>query len=354
MHIVLVGLNHKSAPIELRERLAFGKERLPEALRRLHSQAGLQEAAILSTCNRVELYAAVPELNGTIDRLHRFLSDHGAMSLSGLSPSLYNLTEPHSVRHLFSVASGLDSMLLGEDEIVHQVKHAYESARVHGTTGKVFNALFQRALNAAKAVRSQTGIGWGATSIGSVSIELAEKIFGGLSGASVLLVGAGKIGEATLRRLSERGAERIRILNRSPKRADELARAYGGTGGPLESLREHLLDADIVITSTSASAPLLTREEVSAAMHRRQQRSLCVVDLGVPRNVDPAVGAVENVYLFNIDDLQGVIAQSQHERQKALHASQAIVDAKVDRFLAWWREERQPCSPSSSGPAAAR
>ena len=354
MHIVLVGLNHKSAPIELRERLAFAKDLLPGALSELRSQAGLQEAAILSTCNRVELYAAVPELNGAIDRLQRFLGDHGNVDMASLSARLYSLTEPHSIRHLFSVASGLDSMLLGEDEITHQVKHAYEFARTQGATGKVFNVLFQRALNTAKAVRSQTAIGRGATSVGTVALELAEKIFGELSGASVLLVGAGKIGEATLRRLSDRGIRRIRILNRSAGRAEALAGAYGGDAAPFDSLPAQLLEADIVITSTSAPGALLTREAVSAAMRVRHQRSLCLVDLGVPRNVDPAVSGLDNVYLFNIDDLQGVIAQSQHERQKALHASQAIVDAKVDRFLAWYEENQSCSSPSCSEPAAAR
>ena len=353
MHIVVVGLNHKSAPIELRERLAFGKERLPETLPRLQQQTGVQEAAILSTCNRVEIYAAVPELNGAVDRLQRFLSEHGRMALEGLTPRLYSLTEPLSVRHLFAVASGLDSMLLGEHDILHQVKHAYESAQAHGAAGKLFHALFQRALNTGKAVRSQTAIGRGSTSIGAVSIELAGKIFGHLSTASVLLVGAGKIGEATLGRLTERGVRTIRILNRSADRARELAQAYGGSSGSLDMLPNGVLEADLVMTSTSASTPLLTRQVVSEVMHRRHQRPLCLIDLGVPRNVEPSVGALENVYLFNIDDLQGVIAHSQQERRKALQASEAIVDAKVDRFLSWWQGESQPCSPSYSARAAA-
>ena len=339
MHIVLVGLNHRSAPVELREQLAFRREQLPAAFARLLGEIGLQEAAILSTCNRVEVYAAVPELNGAVDRLQRFLSAHSGVELSGLSPRLYSYTEPQSVQHLFSVTSGLDSMVLGESEILHQVKHAYEWAREDGAAGKVFNVLFQRAFNAAKAVRTQTAIGRGCTSIGTVSIELSEKIFGGLASACVLLIGAGKMGELTLKRLSERGVKRLRIMNRSPERAAELASLYGASPVPLDALFAQLLEADIVITSTSAPSYLLTRQELGDVMHHRHQRPLCVVDLGVPRNVDPSAAALENVYLFNIDDLQGLVAHYHKERQQALTESQAIIDRKVERFISWWNVE---------------
>ena len=353
MHIVLVGLNHRSAPIELREQLAFRREQLPAAFARLLGEIGLQEAAILSTCNRVEVYAAVPELDGTVDRLQRFLSAHSGVEVAGLSARLYSYTEPQSIQHLFSVTSGLDSMVLGEGEILHQVKHAYEWAREDGAAGKVFNVLFQRALNAAKAVRTQTAIGRGCTSIGTVSIELSEKIFGGLSGACVLLIGAGKIGELTLKRLSERGVGQLRIMNRSLGRAAELASTYGALPMSLAALSAQLLEADIVISSTAAPAYLLSRRELGAVMRQRHQRPLCIVDLGVPRNVEPSVGALENVYLFNVDDLQGLVDHSHKERQQALSESQAIIDRKVERFLAWWQQEVVTCVPSSSGPVAA-
>jgi len=214
MHIVLVGLNHRSAPIEFRERLAFRREQLPDAFARLR-QVGLHQTAILSTCNRVEIYAGVADLNGTVDRLTQFLSEHGQVERTGLVERLYTYTEPQSIQHLFSVTSGLDSMVLGEGEILHQVKHAYEWARDSGATGKLLNVLFQRALNTAKAVRSTTAIGRGCTSIGAVAVELSAKIFGQLSGAAVLLIGAGKISELTLKRLSERGIREIRILTMS-------------------------------------------------------------------------------------------------------------------------------------------
>ncbi len=339
MHIVLVGVSHKSAPIELRERLAFRREQLPEAFVRLRAEVGLKEAAILSTCNRVEIYAGVPEVDGTIARLHRFLSEHGGLEATGLVQRLYHHTEPQSVRHLFAVASGLDSMVLGEGEILHQVKHAYEWAKDCGATGKLFNALFQRALNTAKAVRMQTGIGHGCLSIGTVAVVLSEKIFGNLSEATVLLIGMGKIGELTLKRLTDRGVRHVRVMNRSPERAVDLASAYHATPLPLAALSDHLLEADIVITSTSAPNYLLSRAGIELAMRKRRQRPLCLIDLGVPRNVEPSAGCLDNVYRFDVDDLQGVVEQGQQERRHAVEESRLIIDQKVERFLSWWHSE---------------
>ncbi len=339
MHVVLVGLNHRSAPVALRERLAFRQDHLPLAFARLREAIGLEEAAILSTCNRVEIYGGVSEIRGSVERLQRFLSEHGQIELSGLSARLYSYQEPQSIQHLFSVASGLDSMVLGEGEILQQVKQAYELARQHGATGKVFNVLFQRALNAAKTVRSQTAISHGCTSVGAVAVELSRKIFSDLTSATVVLVGAGKIGEMTLRRLADRGARRVRIINRSPERAQALAAQCQAVPLPYEALQPQLLEADIVITSTSAPHLVLTRAEIARAMHARHQRPLCIVDLGVPRNVESGVGGLENVYLFNVDDLQGLVEHQHEQRRKAAHEAQAIVDQKVGHFLSWWHEE---------------
>ena len=272
------------------------------------------------------------------------------MELLGLAERLYSYTEPHSIQHLFSVTSGLDSMVLGEGEILHQVKHAYEWARDAGATGKLLNGLFQRALNAAKIVRSTTAIGQGCTSIGTASIELSARILGDLSGATVLLIGAGKIGELTLKRLSERGVRDIRIVNRSPERAACLAASYQAKPLPLDELHTQLLEVDMIISSTSAPSYMLHRHEVAQIMRARAHRPLCIVDLGVPRNVEAAVGTIESVHLFDVDDLQGLVDHSHQERQQALHQSQAIIDQKVERFLSWWREEITPCVPSSLGP----
>lgn len=339
MHIVVVGINHRSAPLELRERLAFRPDQLPDVFGRLRRDVGLSEVAILSTCNRVEIYAGAPQLNGTVDRLHAFLSRHGNVEPAGLSPRLYSLVEPHSVRHLFSVASGLDSMVLGEAEILRQVKDAYEAARAAGATGKALNGLFQRALNAAKSVRSLTGIGQGSTSVGTVAVHLAEKIFGGLSNAVVLLIGAGKIGELTLKRLAERGAGKLRIMSRTSERAAQLAAGHRAQPAAYAELPAQLLEADIIITSTVAPAFLLERGGLMDAMRARHQRPLCIIDLGVPRNVEPSAGSLENMYLFNVDDLQGLVAHQQHARERAVGASERIIDQKVDHFISWWQEE---------------
>ena len=355
MHIVLVGLNHRSAPVELRERLAFRDDQLQGAFARLRNELAIREAAILSTCNRVEIYAGVPELQGTIEGLQRFLGDHGAMEAAGLAPRLYSYTEPQSVHHLFSVASGLDSMVIGEAEILHQVKRAYELARQHEATGKVLNVLFQRALNTAKTVRTRTGIGRGCTSVGSVAVELAQKIFGSLDRSTVLLLGAGKIGEVTLKRLAVRGVRDVRVANRSFERGARVAELHRACAVPWEQLAAQLVEADIVISSTSAPGAILSRSEVASAMQARRQRPLCLIDLGVPRNVEPAVGSLENVYLFDIDDLQGLIDHHHEERQRAAEAARVIIEQKVHHFVSSWSEEGStPCAPSSSGPVAAR
>ena len=340
-HIVVVGLNHRSAPLDLRERLAFDSSLLPTALARLRRELGLKETAILSTCNRVEIYAAVPELDGTVGRLHTFLSQHGRLDCDTLTDCLYHYTEPESIRHLFAVAGGLDSMVLGESEILGQVRQAYDWAKQSGTIGKIFHALFQRALNVGKQVRTQTRIGCGSTSVGALSVELARKIFKDLSCAVTILIGAGEVGELTLKRFIERGVKDVRVMNRSYERAARLAAAYGATPLPLEQLGLQLREVDIVVSSTRAPAYLLSRGEIAAAMPSRSQRPLHLLDLGVPRNLDPEIGNLENVYLFDLDSLQGLIEQSSRGREHALQQSRAIIDRKVSLFLSWWHKELQ-------------
>ena len=348
MHIVLVGANHRSCPIEVRERLAFQREQLPDVLSSLRHQLGLAEATILSTCNRVEIYAAVPTLDGAMERLCSFLSHRSGLEGQGLTAQLYRYQEPESIRHLFAVASGLDSMVLGETEILHQVKGAYELAKLHGSTGKVFNVLFQKALNAGKTVHAKTGLGRGCVSVGTVAIELAQKIFGELRPYTVALIGAGKIGELTLKRLSARGVSKIRIVNRSLERAHALSAIYGGSAHGLEALGPTLLEADIAITSTASPTILVHRAQLAAMMAPRRHRPLCLIDLGVPRNIDPGVGDLENVYLFDIDDLQGLVSHHHSQRQQAIVESEAILEQKVAHFVSWWQREVRGCAVSSS------
>ena len=348
MPIVVVGANYRSCPIEIRERLAFRPEQLPAAYATLRDQLGLAESLILSTCNRVEIYAQVPVLDGTVHRVTAFLSAHGDLELERLRPQLYTHTESSGIEHLFRVASGLDSMVLGETEILHQVKCAYEQAQRHGTTGKALNVLFQKALNAGKAIRAQTGISQGGMSVGTVAIELAQKIFGDLRPYTVVLAGTGKIGELVLKRLADRGVSRVRVLNRSLDRAQALAASCGGEAYGLEALAAQLLDADIAIMSTASPTALVSRAQVAAAMQARRHRPLCLIDLGVPRNIDPSAGELDNVYRFDIDDLQGLVDHNHQRRRQALEASQAILERKVHGLLSRWQEETQGCAPSLS------
>ncbi len=351
MPIIVVGLNHRCAPVEVRERLAFRRDQLAEAFARLREDIGLEEVAILSTCNRVEVYGWVPELRDTIDRLLQFLSRHGDIALPALRPRVYSYTEPRSIDHLFAVTSGLDSMVLGEAEILHQVKRAYDWAREAGATGKVFNGLFQRALNAAKAVRTDTAIGRGCTSIGSVAVELSEKIFGELTSTSVLLIGAGKIGEMTLKHVATGGLRTVRIANRSFSRAQALAAFYGAVPVAWDDLSLHLREADIIISSVTASSYVLSRQQILAALPSRAPGPLCVIDLGVPRNIEPSVGELEGVYVFDIDDLQALVEQHQQQRQQEVAQSHAILRRKVEKFLAWRQHDLS--APTSSVLAAA-
>jgi glutamyl-tRNA reductase len=353
MRIVVVGVNHRSCPIDVRERLAFGTEALPQAYRTLQQGLGLPEAMILSTCNRVEIYAGVPAADGLVPRMSRFLQEHGRLDDDLFATALYRFEEPRSIEHLFTVASGLDSMVLGETDILHQVKHSYELARRHGMTGNTLNVAVQKALNAAKAVQQRTGLGRGRLSVGTVAIELAQKIFGDLRPYSVLLVGAGEIGELVFKRLADRGVAQRVLINRSLERAQGLAAIYGGVADSLDRLPERLVEADIVLASTSATEPLITRTALAPIMARRRNRPLCLIDLGVPRNVEPAVGGLENVYLFNVDDLQGLVDHHHLQRSQAVGESQAIVAQKLQGYLAW-RDRQRRRDPWSSALAAAR
>ncbi len=354
MDILVVGVNYRTAPIELRERVAFRAEHLAQAYAELQQDTGLPEALILSTCNRVEVYAGAPASGDVASRLVSFLRSHGAFLEGEGQDSFYAYEEAQAVRHLFRVASGLDSMVLGEAEILHQVKQAYERAKGHGATGKVLNALFQKALNAGKAVRTHTAIGRGGMSVGTVAIELAQKIFGELRPYTVLLLGAGKVSEMTLKRLIARGASRVRIANRSAERADLLATRYGGERVALDALEDQLVEADIVIASCSVERPLLTGERIQRLMPRRHHRPLCLIDLGVPRNIESSVGQAENIYLFDIDDLQDLVAHHHGQRQQAAGEAQRIIDSKVRHFLAWRQQERGAFIPSASVLAGAR
>ncbi len=334
MEIAVLGLNHRSAPVELRERVAFQEEKLPAALAAVRRELDLPECVILSTCNRVELYTVLPERDGHESKLKSFLTQFHRLEPESLNKGLYWHLQPDSVRHLFRVAAGLDSMVVGESEILGQVRDAYASAVNHGSVGSVFHRLFQTALRAGKEARSRTRIGQGAVSIGSVGVELARRIFRDLSSKTILVLGAGQIAKSTLTCLKAQGIQKILVANRTLETAVPLAESVGGRVVPFADLEASVTQADIVICSTSADRWLLTRAQIQAIMSARRQRPLFLIDISVPRNLDPRIGQLENVYLYDIDDLEGIASSNLQMRLSEIEACSEIVEREMNGFLA--------------------
>jgi glutamyl-tRNA reductase len=329
MSIVLIGVNHKTAPIELRERLAISSCDLPEATHALAAVPGVTECMILSTCNRVEILAAV---NSPSTDLTGFLYQHFGLDPALLAPHLYEHRDREAVEHLFRVAASLDSMVVGEPQILGQVKEAYAVARASGTVACQLEHLLQSAFAAGKKVRSETEIGANSVSIASVAVELARKIFGSLEGRTVMLVGAGKMSELAARHLVQQGAGTILVANRTPERARCMAESFGGRVIPMEQLYETASQADIVISSTGAPHPIFRREHGQAFMSRRRNRPMFFIDIAVPRDVDPEMGKLEGIFVYDIDDLQQVAAAHLSERSREATDAEALIAAEVERF----------------------
>ena len=332
MPIVVIGLSHRSAPIALREQFAFDEARIPAALNSLRDSHVAEEAVIVSTCNRVEIYAATALEPALACRtLTEFLARcHGCADPP--DDEVYALGEPQSVEHLFRVACGLDSMVLGETEILGQLKKAYELALQHGHTGSRLNKAFQRAFNVAKHVRTKTNIQRGNVSVASVAVELAGKIFDTLEGRHVMVIGAGDTSEKAVRALQGRGARGI-ITNRSPERAQALAGALGGRAVPFDDWTGEFEHVDIIISSTAAPRCILDRAQLEPLMKLRQNRPLLLIDIAVPRDIDPDVNSLENVYLYNIDDLQAITDDYLRQRKEEIVKCEQIIRDKVKALL---------------------
>ncbi len=324
--LYLVGLSHKTAPIAVRERFALTGDVLKGALATLHHREGVDEAMVLSTCNRVEVYVRAE----TDDPGRRFFLDI-APEAGG---HLYAKIHEDAARHLFRVASSLDSMVVGEQQILGQVKEAYGLASAAEAAGSFFSRLCNRAFATAKRVRTETDIGRGATSVSQVAVELVEKIFGDLQGRAVALVGAGKMGALSAKALASLGANKVFVANRSPERARALAEQVGGTPRPWEELTELLTETDVAIVSTGAPSYVVTPELVRKVMKARRHRSMCFIDLAVPRNVDPQCGQLADVYAYDMDDLDRVVHASRSARAEAALRAEAIVEAELMAFAA--------------------
>jgi glutamyl-tRNA reductase len=332
--VLLVGLSHHTAPVALREQLAVDAERLGEELGTVRAEAGLSEGVIISTCNRVEVYATATDAQAAAAAIRRRLSHRAAPQ--DASPHLYERWGEDAVRHVFRVASSLDSMVVGEPQILGQLKGAYEAARTAGAVGPLLGRCFVHAFQVAKRVRTETSIAAGSVSVSSIACELARKIFGDLSGRRVLLIGAGKMGEAASKHLRKLGA-RLFVVNRSAERARELAEACGGQPRDYADLATELVSADVVITSTGSPRFILAEELLSGVMRARKRRPLFLIDIAVPRDVDPRVGELGNVFLYDLDDLQQVADENLAARRKEAVRAEAIVAAEVELFGQWLR-----------------
>ena len=325
MKVVLVGISHHQAPVELRERAALHLDRAGGLARQLAGERG--EAVCLSTCNRTELYLA----DESAEEAER-KAEAALLALEAeLGPALYRLQDEAAALHLFRVAAGLDSMIPGEGEILGQVRIAHEA----GATGPLLDRLFRQALQAGKKARSQTAIGESPASVSSAAAALAEQVFGDLEGRTVLVVGAGKVGEAAIRNLVSRGATIASVANRTGQRAEELTQRFGGEALSLDRVEEELARADVVLSSTRASGWVLTREQVEQALPARKGRPLFLIDLAVPRDLDPAIHELEGCYLYDIDDLESVVAESLAGRRQEAARAEAVVAGEAEHFAAW-------------------
>jgi glutamyl-tRNA reductase len=337
--ILVVGLSHKSAPVEVREKLSAGAEVLPVVLSHLAARPELEEVEFLSTCNRVEVMAHAHDdrVEPALRAIREELARHGGLQQEAeLAPFLYDKRGDEAVTHIFRVAASLDSMVLGEPQILGQVHDAYDAAKAAGTLRGMLGRCMNRAFAVAKRVRTETAIGAGSVSIASVAVDLARHIFGDLENHAVLLLGAGEMAEAAAKSLSK-GARAVRICNRSFDRAAALAAAMHGSATPWDQLEQEMIQADVVVASTGSRVPVVTHDMVKRAMKTRKGRTLFFVDIAVPRNVEPSVHQLDNVFVYNVDDLEKEVARGLQARHSELSSAEKIVGDEVAQFLAWTR-----------------
>jgi glutamyl-tRNA reductase len=340
--VFVVGVSWRTAPVGVRERLAFRDDEVDNALADLTGSPDIDEAVILSTCNRVEIYGscAAPGIAAAAAQARSFLARSRGVAAEGLATHIFERVDVEAVRHLFRVASALDSMVVGESQILGQLKDAYGAAVRAQAAGPILGRSMEKAFQVAKRVRSETGVSRGAANVSSVAVELARRVFGDLHAKTVLVVGAGKMSALAARHLHSAGAAGILVTNRSPERAAELATEVDGSPHPWGDLERLFTEADVVLSSTGAGEPILTAKLVKSAMKARRWKPLVIVDIAVPRDAEPAVGKLDGVYLFDIDDLQKVVRDNIAERQKEADAAGALIDAEVAEHRKWLRAQR--------------
>ena len=338
--LFLLGINHHTAPVSLRERLDFSKRDLSETLAALSTRPACSEAVVLSTCNRVELYVRCDNPSHARAELTNFLSDFHGVDPAALTPHLYGLASNEAAQHLFRVAAGLDSLVVGEPQILGQVKEAYTTASELGCTGSLLNKLFHCSFAAGKRVRSETELGEGAVSVSYAAVALARKIFGSLTEHDVLLVGAGEMSELTAVHLRAQQVRRIVVTNRTAAHADALAGKIGGEALPWSEIQQVLATTDVVVSATGSPEPIITRSQVEAVMRARRNRPLFIMDIAVPRDGEASAGTIEQVFLYNIDDLQAIVSENLARRSAQIKQAEVIVAEEVSGFMTWLRSRR--------------
>jgi glutamyl-tRNA reductase len=337
MELVVVGLNHNTAPIEIRECLAFPENKMEEALSRVHAIPSVRENMIVSTCNRVEVYAAARQTEKAILDLKHFLSQYHGLPLQEFEKNLYSHIGEEAVKHIFRVASSLDSMVVGEPQILGQMKSAYQMATESKVSGLVIHRLLHRAFHVAKRVRTETKIGNSAVSVSSVAVELAHKIFGTLEKKTVLLIGAGEMCELAARHLVTGGVGKVLVTNRTYERSVALAQEFNGEALPFDEIIQGLKKVDIVISATDSRQPLIGHDQVAKVIKERKQKPIFFIDIADPRDIEPGVGDIENVYLYNIDDLKKVADENIQDREKEAQKAETVVEEEVVKFTNWYR-----------------
>lgn len=337
MHIIAVGLNYRTAPVEVREQFAFAERDLPEALIQLIQTQSIMECVIVATCNRTELYAVVDRHHLCGHYIRSFMEKWFKLPRQHFTNHLYMYEDEKAIDHLFRVTSGLDSMVIGETQILGQVKTAFQLAQQQKTTGTVFNMLFKQAVTMAKRAHSETSIGESAVSVSYAAVELGKRIFGQFNKKTVMVIGAGETGELTAKHLYTNGADRVVVVNRTYERATQLADKFNGIAWSMEEAVDKLHEADIIISSTGSKEYVLTRKQVAEAMQRRKAKPLFMIDIAVPRDLDPSIAAVDNVFLYDIDDLEGIVESNLAHRRQEAAKIEAMITEEIEVFEQWYK-----------------
>jgi glutamyl-tRNA reductase len=335
MHIIVVGINHKTAPVEIRERLTFDPSQLGDAMSVLKDKKSILENVIISTCNRTEIYAVVDQLHTGRYYVKEFLAEWFEIEQAEFTPFLFVYEQDGAMEHLFKVTSGLDSLVLGETQILGQVRTSFLLAQEGNTVGTVFNQLFKQAITMAKRAHAETDIGANAVSVSYAAVELAKKIFGSIENKHVLILGAGKMGELAIQNLHGSGASKVTVMNRTFEKAEELAHRFSGKARSMNELESALIEADILISSTGAKQFVITKQMIESLEKRRKGKTLFMVDIAVPRDLDPQLSELESVFLYDIDDLEGIVEANLQERKKAAETISLMVEAEIVEFKQW-------------------